>query len=325
MRGAWVSEVPAWFTASLAEPGEPGEVSVDGVVVRYLAWGSPSSPTLLLVHGGAAHGRWWAPLAPLLAHDHRVLALDLSGHGDSGHRDAYPVETWVEELVAVARAGGGARPLTVAGHSMGGFVTIAAAATLGAELDGAIVLDSPVRRPDPETLEAGRRGPNLFRAPKTYATLDEAVTHFHLVPPQPRRHPWLLDHIARHSLREVPATDGAGSAWTWKFDPRLFVTRAGPKHPSAYGEQLARAACRLAVVSGERSAIVDDDVIDHMRALVAGSPAAAAGVPFVRIPDAHHHVLLDEPLATVTAIRAILATWSPVGAGPRAVGPPRAS
>jgi len=42
-------------------------------------------------------------------------------------------------------------------------------------------------------------------------------------------------------------------------------------------------------------------------------------VPFVRVPDAHHHLLLDEPLATVTAIRAILATWSPVGTGPRAV------
>lgn len=308
-----MSDVPAWFTEALADPGEPGEVTVDGARIHYLAWGAPTSPTLVLVHGGAAHARWWAPIAPLLARDHRVLALDLSGHGDSDHRDTYPVETWAAEILAVARAGGGARPLTVVGHSMGGFVTIVAAATLGDQLDGAMVLDSPVVRPDPETAEADRSGRNLFRAPKTYPDLDEALAHFHLVPPQPKRHPWLIDHIARHSLREGP--DG----WTWKFDVRLFVTRSGPRSPSDYGPQLARAACRLAVVTGERSAIVDDDVIDHMRELVAGSPAAAAGVPFVRVPDAHHHLLLDEPLATVTAIRAILATWSPVGEGPRSV------
>lgn len=307
------SEVPDWFTAALADPGEPGSVTVAGATIRFLAWGQPSAPTLVLVHGGAAHARWWAPLAPLLARDHRVLALDLSGHGDSDHREAYPVETWADEVLAVAGTGGGARPLTVVGHSMGGFITIVAAATRGAELDGAIVLDSPVFRPDPETLEADRTGRNLFRAPKTYASLEEAVGHFHLVPPQPRRHPWLLDEVARHSLRQVEG------GWTWKFDPRLFVTRSGPREPSEYGPQLARAACRLAVVNGERSAIVDDDVIEHMRELVAGSPAAAAGVPFVRVPDAHHHLLLDEPLATVTAIRAILASWSPVGTGPRAV------
>jgi pimeloyl-ACP methyl ester carboxylesterase len=306
-------EAPGWFLEAAAEPGEAGEVAVDGATVRYLAWGDRACPTLVLVHGGAAHARWWSHIAPLLARDHQVLALDLSGHGDSDRRDTYRAETWADEVLAVARAGGGGRPLTVAGHSMGGFVTIVAAATHGAELDGAIILDSPVLRPDPETVEASRTGRNLFRDPKTYPSLDEAVGHFHLVPPQPRRHPWLLDQLARDSLRQVE--DG----WTWKFDPNLFVTRSGPRHPSEFGPQLARAACRLAVVSGEHSAIVDEGVIEHMRELVAGSPAAAAGVPFVRIPDAHHHLLLDEPLATVTAIRAILATWSPVGTGPRAV------
>jgi pimeloyl-ACP methyl ester carboxylesterase len=99
----------------------------------------------------------------------------------------------------------------------------------------------------------------------------------------------------------------------------MFAHRAGPNRPSEFGPELARAACRLAIVNGERSAIVDDDVIAHMQELVAGSPASAAGVPFVKIPDAHHHLLLDQPLATVTALRAILASWQPVGAPPATV------
>jgi pimeloyl-ACP methyl ester carboxylesterase len=308
---------PAWFDAVLAQAPASGVVEVAGCSIHYLAWGDPARPPLVLVHGGAAHANWWSHLAPWLADTHRVVAIDLSGHGDSGWRDTYRPEQWADEILAVATAagdgnGGGTRPVIV-GHSMGGFVTIVVAARHGAALEGAIVLDAPVRRPDPESEEGRRRGPNMFRQPKTYPELDTAVEHFHLVPPQPATHPWLLDHVARHSLRSTP--DG----WTWKFDPGMFAHRAGPNRPSDFGPELARAACRLAIVTGERSAIVDDDVIAHMQDLVAGSPASGAGVPFVKVPDAHHHLLLDQPLATVTALRAILASWHPVGASPAVV------
>jgi pimeloyl-ACP methyl ester carboxylesterase len=309
-------ERPAWFDAALARAPEPGTVEVEGCEVHYLAWGARTQPLLVLVHGGAAHANWWSHLAPWLADTHRVVAIDLSGHGDSAWRDSYHPVQWADEILAVADVAGGgrhaARPVVV-GHSMGGFVTIVAAARHGAALEGAIVLDAPVRRPDPESEEARRRGPNMFRAPKRYPDLDTAVGHFHLVPPQPATHPWLLDHVARHSLR--PTAEG----WSWKFDPGMFTHRSGPNRPSDFGPELARAACRLAIVTGERSSIVDDDVIAHMQQLVAGSPASAAGVPFVKVPDAHHHLLLDQPLATVTALRAILATWHPVGAAPAVV------
>jgi pimeloyl-ACP methyl ester carboxylesterase len=311
---------PAWFLEAVAQQPEEREVEVAGCAIRYLAWGEPGCPVLVLVHGGAAHARWWTHLAPWLADTHRVVAVDLSGHGESGWRERYRAELWADEVLAVALAEGRSgetadatvRPVVV-GHSMGGFVTIVAAARHGSRLEGAIVLDAPVRRPDPESEEAGRRGANMFRAPKTYADLDTAVEHFHLVPPQPATLPWLLDHVARQSLR--PTDEG----WRWKFDPQVFTHRSGPNRPSEFGPELARAACRLAIVNGERSAIVDDDVTAHMQELVAGSPASAAGVPFVKVPDAHHHLLLDQPLATITALRAILATWHPIGVPPAAV------
>jgi pimeloyl-ACP methyl ester carboxylesterase len=311
------AEAPAWFAEAVATHPVEGAVEVDGAHVRTLTWGTPGAPVLVLVHGGAAHARWWTHLAPLLADQHRVVALDLSGHGDSDRRARYRAETWAEEVVAVAEAtatGDEPRRPVVVGHSMGGFVTIVAAARHGRRLEGALVLDAPVRRPDPEYEEARRRGRNMFRAPKTYPDLATAIEHFHLVPPQPRSNPWLLDHVARHSLRRTDA------GWTWKFDPRVFTHREGPNRPDEFAPELARAACRLAVVTGARSAIVDDDVLAHMQQLVAGSPAGAAGVPFVQVPEAHHHLLLDQPLATVTALRAVLATWSPVGAAPHAVG-----
>src|SRR5690606_7545401 len=73
---------------------------VDGCVIRWLAWGEPRGPAVLFVHGGAAHSWWWSFTAPLLADRHRVLAIDLSGHGDSGRRERYSFTTWAAEINA---------------------------------------------------------------------------------------------------------------------------------------------------------------------------------------------------------------------------------
>jgi pimeloyl-ACP methyl ester carboxylesterase len=307
-----LAEAPTWFLDALAQEPERGSVEVAGVDIATLAWGPRDAPTVVLVHGGAAHARWWSAIAPALTPAHRVVALDLSGHGDSGRRERYRVDLWAEEILAAgASAGGRGRPIVV-GHSMGGFMTIVVAANHGDEVEGAIVMDAPVSRPDPESVEG--RGGRMFREPKTYPDLDTAVEHFHLVPPQPCDNHWLLDHVARHSLREVE--DGR---WTWKFDKRMFVAREGPSHPSEFAPQLAKASCRLAIVNGERSDIVDDDVRAYMTELLAGSPAATAGIPFVEVPEARHHLLLDQPLATITALRGVLASWHPVGAPPKPV------
>lgn len=301
-------DAPDWFVEALAQPGESRWVEVDGARIHYLSWGPLDARPLVLVHGGAAHARWWSPLAPLLARDHRVAAIDLSGHGDSDWRGQYGLATWVDEVMTVAEAVGGVgRPLVV-GHSMGGIVTLAVAAEHGARLDGVVALDAPVRRPDPETEEALRPKGGMFREPKRYPDLDTAVGHFHLVPPQPTRNPWIVDFVARTSLAE---RDGA---WQWKFDPRVFTFRVGPNRMSDVVSKLAAVACRLAVVSAEHSAVLDEDSIAYVREVVVDAPAASAGVPFVEVPAAHHHLMFDEPLATVTALRAIFAAWAPVGA-----------
>jgi pimeloyl-ACP methyl ester carboxylesterase len=296
---------PEWFARSVAMPSDHGTVEVAGAGIRWSAWGDPGLPTLVLVHGGAAHAQWWAPLAPLFADGFRVVAPDLSGHGDSDRREVYDATVWAEEVMAVAGAAGGSGRPVVVGHSMGGFVTIAVAAAHGAALDGAVVVDAPVRRPDPETEEGFSGG--MFRAPKVYADAETAVSHFHLVPPQPCENGWYVAHVARNSLRPV-----AGGV-TWKFDPRVFSARTGPILTTEFGPLLARASCRVAIVNGAESEIVDAGVRAYMAELLADSPAGLAGVPFVEIPEARHHVLLDQPLALVTAVRAVLASWHPVG------------
>lgn len=282
-------EAPGWFTAALGQAGEDCAVEVDGAEIRYLDWGASDRPGVVLVHGGAAHRRWWSFLAPLLAPAYHVVALDLSGHGDSGRREVYAVETWADEVLAVAAHAGMSAPVVV-GHSMGGVVTVVAASRRGQELAGAVVIDAPVRRPDPESEQSTRS--HVFKAPGVYATLEEAMRHFSLVPRQPLEHAYIRDHVARTSLHQTPA------GWTWKFDPGIFA-----RPPRGFSADLASTRCRVAVLYGELSVLVTPDVQDYMSELLGRT------APFVEIPQAHHHLLLDQPLAFLAALRAILADW----------------
>jgi pimeloyl-ACP methyl ester carboxylesterase len=245
----------------------------------------------VLVHGGAAHAHWWSFLAPLLTGRYSVVALDLSGHGDSGRRELYPSRTWAAEVMAVARDARFVGPPIVIGHSMGGLVSIVAAALHGDELAGAIIVDAPVRRSDPESQEA--RSGRSFSNPKTYPDAATARQHFRLVPTQPCDNQYVLDYIAEHSLKTVPG------GVTWKFDPRVFVlARVELMH-----EHLANVRCRVALLHGERSLVVPPETGEYMYELLHRN------APLVEIPEAHHHLLLDQPLAFISAVRALLADW----------------
>lgn len=284
------STIPEWFYRAMATPYDESIIEVDGVPIHYLEWGDPAQPGLVLVHGGAAHAHWWTFLAPMFAENWHVVAVDLSGHGDSGRRDSYSHEAWAGEVMAVADAAGFPGPPVLVGHSLGGLVTIQTASDHGDRLRGAVIVDTPVRRPDPES-EEGARG-RAFRKPGIYADLEAALGHFRLIPPQPSKHDFIIDHIARHSLRETPR------GWTWKFDPTLF------KHTLvSLRDQLASVRCRVALFRGEHSVTVPPDIAEYMYELMDRNS------PVVTIPDAHHHLILDQPLAFVAALRTLLADW----------------
>jgi pimeloyl-ACP methyl ester carboxylesterase len=286
-----MSPAPKWFSDAIAAPYSEHRIEVEGAGVHYLRWGDPANPGIVLIHGGAAHAHWWTFLAPFLTPRYSVVAPDLTGHGDSGRREQYPRRQWAREVMAVIEHARFIGPPILVGHSMGGLVSIVAASLFGDALAGAVLVDAPVRKPDPESQE-GQAG-RAFRDPKTYADLETAVRHFRLVPTQPCDNSFVLDYIARHSLMQV---DGG---YTWKFDPKVFVRYyQEPMH-----EHLANTRCRIAVIRGEHSAIVPPETGIYMYELLHRN------APLVEIPEAHHHLILDQPLAFIAALRALLADW----------------
>jgi len=283
-------ESPRWFSEALSQPYTQHEVVVEGCRVHYLHWGDVQRPGIVLVHGGAAHARWWGFTAPLLASEYRVAALDLSGHGESGRRPEYPRALWAREALAVARDAGFPGPPILVGHSMGGFVCIQAAADFGHELAGCVLIDSPVRRPNPEE-EEGARG-KAFRNPKVYPDLESALAHYRLVPEGDCAADYVLDYVARASVVETP------EGWTWKFDPEVFRRSV----PRAEGELLERVGCRVALMRAQYG-LVTDDIHAYMYERLHRN------APVFTVPEAYHHLMMDQPLAFVAALRALLADW----------------
>jgi pimeloyl-ACP methyl ester carboxylesterase len=288
------ADPPAWFTAALAAPRREGTLEAAGCPIHYLDWGEPTHPGLVMVHGGAAHAEWWSFLAPLLADRWRIVAPDLSGHGDSGRRPAYSLEAWVEEILALVDRAAFPAPPVLVGHSMGGLVAIQAAAERGRHFAGAVLVDAPLRRPDPKSQAATSM--RALRDPWVYGSFEEAVARFRLLPEQPALHPHLFDYIARHSVRPAPG------GWSWKFDPVVFLR---PRLPM--GERLPEAGCRLALLYGAHSAVVTPEVAAYTAEMMG--PEA----PVVAIPGAYHHLLLDQPLDFIAALRDLLLAWGHTG------------
>lgn len=105
-----------------------GSVDRDGVRIHYEVRGAAGSPVppVVLTHGFAASSAMFASNAEVLAAERPIITWDLRGHGQSGYPDdpaAYSVPLTVGDLGAVLDAAG-ARRAVIAGHSVGGFLSL---------------------------------------------------------------------------------------------------------------------------------------------------------------------------------------------------------
>ncbi len=284
---------PGWFVEALGVPEDDVTFVVDGCPIHVLTSGRPGRRGLVFVHGGGAHARWWTHVATRFSDDFRVACVDLSGHGDSGHRDRYSLELWTDEVMGAAVAGGIDGPPVVIGHSMGGFVAIATAARHGDEIAGTIVCDSPVTQQDPEI--GAYQLKEAFGRPRVYPNLDDAVAHFRTVPAQRHYLDYVMDYVARESVRAV---DGG---WSWKFDRAVFAQFGGGIRSIAL-PYLSEVRGRLALLRSEDGLVTED---------IGRSMFEALGrvTPIIELPEAGHHAMLDQPLILLTALRSLLADW----------------
>ena len=187
-------------------------ITVNGLRLHYLEWGDPAKPAMILLHGIARHAHTFDHIAPDLARDHRVLAIDMRGHGDSAWspEGAYLVEDYVKDLEALLEQLA-IRRVTLLGNSTGGRVVQVLAGLHPDLVDRLIVEDVGPERPQDIADGFARR---VQQEANGWASEDELVGE--LVTANRRTPEPLLRTYAHFGLKPGP-----NGRLIWKRDPNL--------------------------------------------------------------------------------------------------------
>lgn len=131
---------------------------------------------------------------------------------------------------------------------------------------------------------------------KVYERLETALARYRLAPEQPCANDFLLEYMAYHSLKKVEG------GYVWKFDPRILSPDRMKDTDwwASLSTRFAALAMPKAIVHGTLSDLFTPQVAQYMRELTEHR------VPIVGIEHAHHHVMLDQPIALAATLSALL-------------------
>lgn len=127
-------------------PATSTVVAADGTPISYdIAGDGPTA--LVFVHGWSCNRTYFDAQVAEFAADHRVVRLDLAGHGTSGmERRDYTISSFGADVAAVAQSLD-LHSIILIGHSMGGDVIMEAAKLLPGRVEGLIWIDTYKRLP----------------------------------------------------------------------------------------------------------------------------------------------------------------------------------
>lgn len=160
------------------------ELETPGMTTAALAWGSEEGVPLLGLHGWLDNAATMAHVGPHLA-SHRFVAIDLPGHGRSGHRSEGQSYHFVDLIPAIFDAADalGWDQFSILGHSMGAAASFLAAGALPERIDRMVVVDGlgPWTTPADQTAEQLRKGLReretlLEKTKRRFDERDQAIT-----------------------------------------------------------------------------------------------------------------------------------------------------
>ena len=281
---------------------------LDNITLSGLTWPNSSEessrPPAILLHGWLDNAMSFARLAPLLAENTTVHAVDMAGHGHSGHRPpgySYWLMDYVgdlSELVERHFPESERYPLDLVGHSLGGIVCALYAAAFPERVRSLVMIDSlgALSRPARETIPQLRRALQKRRAgsaaPAVYPDVQSAarIREGGLSPLSPE--------AARTLVPRNMRTEAGG--FIWRTDARL-------RHPTPLmmTEEQVRASLSAIqtptlFVRAEEGLLVSRSGLDSRADLVPN-------LETVDVPGGHHCHLDGEVTPVAETINRFLA------------------
>ena len=278
-----------WFNESLQVEPVSKYVQVQDKNIHYLVWGDENKPGLFFIHGYSAHAHWWDFVAPAFLDNFSAVAIDLSGSGDSEHRESYSQEIFADEIKAVCNDMNWSQADFIA-HSMGGSISLNATSIYPEIFKSLTLLDSIVVLP-PDKARGFSSSKSMIRADFIYDDKEAAMDSFRLIPPQPCSNDYLLNHIASNSFKE--RDDG----WVLKSDGKIMKTYKSKD----LTDILMAIKCPINIVYGLMSQIFTQDILDYT--LYVGN---IPNERVIGIPGTMHHLFVDDPLSVIDTLKKVI-------------------
>lgn len=256
------------------------------MVLNTRQWGRDSPNAIVCIHGLTHHGGVFEAVGRHFAsRGHFVIAVDLRGHGESGAEPPWSTETHVQDILETLDNAGVERASWI-GHSYGGRVAAALAATALERTDALALLEAPSQ----VTPERALRAIEIERLDWSFATVDGAIqammsSDLTVAPPQD-----LVEAFVKDDVRRGP--DGR---FRFRFSPGAVVVAWNdltlPPPPIVGTPTLLVYASQSLADTSERDREYEVALADlHERA---------------EVPNGHN-VLWEAPSETVSAIERLL-------------------
>jgi esterase len=267
-------------------------VGVNGLKLHYLEWGSPSSPTLIALHGLRGHGHSWDSFSEPMSGEYHILALDQRGRGDSDWAPdgRYTSEAYVKDLEGFCEALQ-LQNFILMGHSMGGRNSMVFAARHPSMVNRLIIVDIG---PEGDPQGSARIKREIVAAQEEYASFEE------LFEAQQKANPLLSPEVLRRRLiyQTKALPDGKIG---WRYDVEIRRQWREDRRPSQeeLWPAIATIPCPTLIVRGMETDVLPLQVAQRMLQVMPKAQLA-------QVERAAHMVMEENPEGFLRVVRDFL-------------------
>jgi esterase len=283
----WLALPQAQTQAQAQQPADRF-VTVNGLRIHFMEWGTPGRQPLIMLHGIGRVARTFDHIAPHFAAKYHVLAVDMRGHGDSAWdpKGAYLVEDYVKDIEGLAQQLR-LRNIVLWGNSTGGRV---AQVFAGMHPDlVAAVISEDVGPERPREIADGMTNRLRQEDERGWASQDELLAQ--LKKGNARTGEEILRAYVRYGSKSRP--DGR---IIWKRDPAIgngFI-------PTELWRFVREIKSPIIYVLGGRSTIVPVETQEQLKKTLRQ-------VQIVTIPDTGHYPSEEKPQEFLQVVDRFLA------------------
>jgi len=271
--------------SAAAAPYQDRFITVNGLRLHYLDWGSPDKPPFIMLHGIGRVAHSFDHVAPHFTDRYHVIAMDMRGHGDSAWspEGAYLVEDYVKDLEAVVEQLN-LHGLTLLGNSTGGRVVQVYAGLHPDRMARLVVEDVGPERTNEIASAFARR---VQQEDKGWASEDELLASL-------MKNSKISEELQRNYAHFGSKVREDGRV-IWKRDPNLvkgFV-------PTELWEYVGKIKCPTIYILGGASSIVPPETQKQLKDTLPS-------VQIVTMPGLGHYPHVESPEEYLKIVTAFL-------------------